>query len=438
MAETESVQKALRRGDPSYITVQFAKMFIFAGAAVLLLAGLAAGLSSVTSYNWLEGVKATLRVLSLGLILAGACAVTSFLFGLLFGVPKSLAMGQGPRSSPSVEANVASIAESVSGRSNTAPTSRVNTNLEDISDWLTKTIVGVGLTQLFTLPDALWSVAGQMNLHGFNWVPHGQLLALAIMLYFGPGGFWLGYVLTRTILTKLFDDYNPSSKAIDTAAKPENLTLQISEKGVTAAKGDLLDADRILLNTPLQSVNTPQQMAAWGAAQARSGNLERAELAFKDVLRTDPGNQGVKEQLATVYVAAGKVGEAERVAKDVPNSKIAMYTALYQPGGYERAIELGETLLKQPSNAGDPHLRVWLACAYGQKYRALIEGNAQPAESDRVKSQAISEIKAAVALDSRTGPLLRSLWIPPAGNKDDDLSALPKDDPELRQILGAP
>jgi hypothetical protein len=105
-------------------------------------------------------------------------------------------------------------------------TSRANTNLEDISDWLTKTFVGVGLTQLFAVPHYLWQVAGQFNSHGFGWENHGQLLALALLLYFGPGGFWLGYVGTRTILTALLDEFARSNER----ANLENLHLRIRDR----------------------------------------------------------------------------------------------------------------------------------------------------------------------------------------------------------------
>src|ERR1700730_13401118 len=59
---------------------------------------------------------------------SSACMALGWAVGFLFGVPR---VGSTPAST------------------------RINTNLEQISDWLTKILVGVGLTQLHKLPTAL-------------------------------------------------------------------------------------------------------------------------------------------------------------------------------------------------------------------------------------------------------------------------------------------
>ena len=104
------------------------------------------------------------RIFGLSVIFATACAVSGWLLGLLFGIPR------GARAS------------GVSAAPEPTPESRpVNTNLVDISDWLTKTIVGVGLTQLFNVPHYLWYAAGQLNTYGFQWGDNGRMLALAFV-----------------------------------------------------------------------------------------------------------------------------------------------------------------------------------------------------------------------------------------------------------------
>jgi hypothetical protein len=79
----------------------------------------------------------------------------------------------------------------------------VNSNLELISDWLTKILVGVGLTQFKSIPTALnrlaTFVAGGSKSSGQD-----QAFALFVILYFFFGGFVAAYLETRVFLTGAF------------------------------------------------------------------------------------------------------------------------------------------------------------------------------------------------------------------------------------------
>lgn len=79
----------------------------------------------------------------------------------------------------------------------------VNSNLEQISDWLTKIIVGVGLTQLHNLP-GLASRAARFLAGGLNSNAQERAFAIGLILYFGVLGFVAGYVTTRVYLTGAF------------------------------------------------------------------------------------------------------------------------------------------------------------------------------------------------------------------------------------------
>ena len=183
--------KVTREKDFASIADWFITYFIVSGVGIIVLSGIAAGLS--------VGFASGARVLVISAALAAACAVLGWLFGLLFGIPRTLSRG--------------AVSGSSSPDSHLAGSSRVNTNLEDISDWLTKTLVGVGLSSIFGAPHFIWHVADVVNQQGLGWMPYGRALALTLILFFASGGFWLGYVGTRTILTKLLDTYDgePSS-----------------------------------------------------------------------------------------------------------------------------------------------------------------------------------------------------------------------------------
>jgi len=79
----------------------------------------------------------------------------------------------------------------------------VNTNLEQISDWLTKILVGVGLTQLTNIPAALVRLATFVA-GGESSSEPDRSFALFVVLYFFFGGFVAGYLETRVYLTGAF------------------------------------------------------------------------------------------------------------------------------------------------------------------------------------------------------------------------------------------
>ena len=77
-----------------------------------------------------------------GLLIAAGAFLLGGLFGFLFGIPKSLATDSAPTTNPAQ-----------------ARAFKPNTNLEDISDWLTKIIVGLTLVQFDQLIDQLEKLA---------------------------------------------------------------------------------------------------------------------------------------------------------------------------------------------------------------------------------------------------------------------------------------
>jgi hypothetical protein len=113
----------------------------------------------------------------LSVLCASACMALGWAVGFLFGVPRS---------------------------SSTNASARINTNLEQISDWLTKILVGVGLTQLQQIPGALRELAGYIS-KDFG-KSGSDVFSLSMVLYFFTIGFLMGYLLTRLALQREFDD----------------------------------------------------------------------------------------------------------------------------------------------------------------------------------------------------------------------------------------
>jgi CheY-like chemotaxis protein len=142
----------------------------------LLLGVLLLALSQ--GWNWQLPV-----LIALGVFLAGA------LIGFLFGIPKVA-------SAAAKQQN-----QSTNGQASDAPRIlNVNTNLEDISDWLTKIIVGLGLVELRNIPAGVLRFA---NVTGPAFHSSGSVAPVAVAIYFPVLGFTSGYLLTRLYLSTL-------------------------------------------------------------------------------------------------------------------------------------------------------------------------------------------------------------------------------------------
>ena len=78
-----------------------------------------------------------------------------------------------------------------------------NTNLEQISDWLTKIIVGLGLVEIRTLVKSTEQFIDFLapSLGGGG---KGSAFALALLVIFGSSGFLALYLVTRVWVVVLF------------------------------------------------------------------------------------------------------------------------------------------------------------------------------------------------------------------------------------------
>src|SRR2546423_8518445 len=117
--------------------------------------------------------------------------------GFLFGIPRVLQQEGAPAPQ---QPNPNAPSSPGSPQSQADYKLRVNTNLEQISDWLTKIIVGLTLIQLSKIPGNLdrATVFMSYSLGGIE----QKFFAGAILLFFSIGGFLGGYLFTRLFLTR--------------------------------------------------------------------------------------------------------------------------------------------------------------------------------------------------------------------------------------------
>jgi hypothetical protein len=182
-----------RRGVTTATSAEFrdAGVILFSVLTVLGIGWLFAGASTTLATEEIRPAS-----LNCALLWATACFLAGFLGGFLFGVPK--VDGADAAAKAAVGAGSTNIGSFVQ---------RPNTNLEQISDWLTKIIVGLGLVELRTLPAHLRHAATWVAQTFSSSTPPSQAIisfAGALIIYFGILGFLAGYLLTMLFLAGAF------------------------------------------------------------------------------------------------------------------------------------------------------------------------------------------------------------------------------------------
>jgi hypothetical protein len=161
-----------------------------------------------------------LDVFTSSALLAAAAFSIGALLGFIFGIPRTL-----QQINP----------ESVESRNNVSSATNyrqgVNTNLEQISDWLTKILVGVGLTQLTDIPKNIWILGSTFSVS--NNIP----FTVALILNFLICGFFFGYLMTRLFLAGAFNAAdNQNGKTFVERIEKGNIFNQSGEFSKAAAE----------------------------------------------------------------------------------------------------------------------------------------------------------------------------------------------------------
>lgn len=133
----------------------------------------------------------SLTTFSISVLVAAASMAVGLFVGFLFGIPR-----------PNDQSD-STIKPLVPGTSKI--TYKRNSNLVEISDWLTKMIVGVGLFELSKIPGKLRSL-GEYMAYAFGADAVPSALVIAIICYFTIFGFLLGYLWATIYLLKEFTE----------------------------------------------------------------------------------------------------------------------------------------------------------------------------------------------------------------------------------------
>lgn len=148
-----------------------------------LAIAISAGVVVVAVLGLANDVFGRLQALMGGLMLAGASGLVGAFMGFLFGIPRSKQL-QG---------------QVVAEDGNSQREYLENTNLEQISDWLTKIIVGITLVQfneLKTFVTGVGTLFSPVFLSGTQSATAGAI-GVAVILYFTIAGFLFAFLWTR-------------------------------------------------------------------------------------------------------------------------------------------------------------------------------------------------------------------------------------------------
>jgi hypothetical protein len=251
-------------------------------------------------FSWLSGAIAAMvihawsgdnrpemfHVVSASLTIAAASSSVGMLLGFLFGIPRSLQDGA---PNPSASA----------GADNARSKLRVNTNLEQISDWLTKILVGVGLTQLREIGPRMWALAGSLAVAMGGNTP----VALGVVVNFSIWGFFVGYLLTRLFLATAF---SLADDATEQLIKQEVVAFSLTEKGAhtTAAAQYTGALDQITPETPADQRQRIFEGAIYNSLYlpAPDGYLQAQKYASQYIAdTTNPPSARIWAYLAAAY-----------------------------------------------------------------------------------------------------------------------------------------
>ena len=149
---------------------------------------------------------APLRNFGAGGLLAAAAFVSGGLLGLLFAIP------------PGVEADAIDGIRFL----------RTNSSLQQVSDWLTKLLLGATLTQVTKVPSALRSFGER-----YGSQVGGEGVAVFLLVHFLISGFLSGYLFTRIVLQHVFfrADARPSGESAIPVGQPQAIPIRPPSPG---------------------------------------------------------------------------------------------------------------------------------------------------------------------------------------------------------------
>lgn len=422
-------------------------------------AGAGVGVSVIAVASFVSAPNPSLS----GAAVLSACLLAAIalggLFGFLFGIPKS---GAGAKPDGANEATLSS-----------KPTNRVNTNLEEVSDWLTKLILGAGLTQIGALWSMFVDLSRRIGERGFADHSYGGAIAGGLIIYGLVVGFLAGYVLTRLYLSNIFllaDSFSthgsidpPVFKTIDGVPPPPPPSAASTKGSDTGPTPPLPNIDPGIMAqvtaVPVKDIKDTENLIKAARLHWRVGKVENKNAAleaYRLVLASEPNRSDVRIEYGERLIEIGKYADAvdtlSRAFRDLRNASTGkdkifeaarslVYALLYltKPESFEKSLAMIDEVSREPGFVMDASWRIKRLAAKGQKL-GYFGSKLTLNERDALRADIINDVQDVLAerpsakkyLQGLIDPLFRS-----PDSKDNDLEAL-RNDAELRALVGLP
>jgi tetratricopeptide (TPR) repeat protein len=355
-----------------------------------------------------------------------------------------------------------------------------NTSLEQIADWLTKIIVGIGLVQARRFYELFQEATTFLAAGVGDSTPGAKVLAASILIFFPAIGFLGTYLITRLYLAAALgraesDIRTAFQIAGVKATEAEAARATISGNLFRILKGDMVDLKELSPEEQetiekvgaleYHELKNADELATWGLAKLIAGKAEEASKALQRAALLEPKSAEFAFSYSVAFAANATNAEVEKalrqalkrvsrqtdpeVAKNIYKS--LTYLLLYREGGYEEVIKLADDFHKSFPRLKSGGILVNVACAYGQQLISLrekAEKNGKRlavATEKEIKAKALGAITQALAIDPEWHSRLQLLMYPDHPAKaesreirdENDLEVF-AEDPEFIKTVGKP
>jgi hypothetical protein len=383
-----------------------------------------------------DSVKPKSNNKALSVLWAIAICSAGALVGFIFAVPRS----QPPSGTPGSKSE-----------HDKRPLLVANTNLEQISDWLTKIIVGVGLVEAKTLAGHLRAFAQIMV--GTHCGISCESLAFAILITFSTAGFLIGYLVTRMILAPAFNLADEATGYGNTSQLEARRNLDATTGDGAGVNAKAVQQARAVINSGyVPTKDDPfKDRRDYAKSLLIIGEYAKAALAYDDLINEQPTDLLLQlDRLWALFEknsyrwvkessdAVEKLYNARKTADNTVAPDLFLnLTYYYLFAGTETELNRVVELVREYEAPGLPRLAgmyVNLACAYGQLYKLHKQLPPQKQKLGEEEKGAAEAIKTAIQLEPAVKDRIQQLFSPSA---DDNDLAVFRELPESRLVSEA-
>jgi tetratricopeptide (TPR) repeat protein len=236
-----------------------------------------------------------LRIFGVGILAAGGFLLVGFLLGFIFAIPRMASAKSVEAGSPASAGKGTSLASSEDNGARTRATDTVetNSNLVEISDWLTKILVGVSLVELDRIPGRLGELTtylgkGLTNCNNTaeasSCLQSAQSFSLGIVIFFFAAGFLIGYLWTRLYLQRALSELSTRAERVDRTWTNIYLAELKLRDGRLGEANSLID--QALLTNPTHPgalFTKGRILKRLAQVEGKPGNAQQLEEALKYV-----------------------------------------------------------------------------------------------------------------------------------------------------------